>query len=49
MIQKDAQSFTNFEQDDETVKDLFKVLDHDRDNRITKDDIMSVAKRYLQI
>lgn len=36
-----------FEQDEDTVKGLFNVLDANHDNRITKDDIVSVARRYL--
>ena len=29
------------------MKDLLKVLDYNRDNRVTKEDIFSAAKRYL--
>lgn len=46
-IQKEANSQTNMEQSEESVKELFKVLDYNRDNRVTVEDVLSAAKRYL--
>ena len=34
-IQKEAYNGGKFEQDNDSVRDLFKVLDYNRDNRIT--------------
>ena len=38
---------SNFEQDDDTVKALFDVMDENRDKRVTQEDIISLCRRYL--